>query len=1147
MSVYRPSAHIETGSAPGPTEWSPTPALGQAALHVLAALGGSQPVAALLALVGEQTARAARCDCLVSAADADGRLTVQWASTPRELSPALHFDHPPAPRHGHLGGEYYACAPLTVAGRLAGGLHLLRAEPFTPPERRWLSAIAGQLSSRLERAADEQRLAQQLTHLQIALQSGGAGSPDMERLLSGAMRSLAEALQADSCSLVLADLSSGQLIVDAAHGLNGRSRGKARLGEGIASYVIRSGRPMLINDPRRDPRLAGLHFTARPGIISSICVPIEPGANLAGVVSINRRKGKLPFAEADLRLAASLAGQLTPCVQNAILYQRSAAALQEMSTVTRLAGAMAATLEVPAVCRLVAEAAAELAGARACTIYLAEGEELKSPSGEPVPEIALQCRQTARPVGEGDERCLPVAGPDGVVAVAHLRLPADSPPAETGLGLLGGLLEGAAVAIQNALAHQQLRRHLSEMNLVYQGLARISASLRPERVLAELAAAGAEVIGGNRVLLALPAAAWGDTAPPPARAGMRLHWLKPGGADGRLIARLRSARLVEVRRHPVLVAALRDWHSPYAVVAPLRSGQLDLGAVVFPVAEPVPAGRLDALSTLAQHAARIAQQALDYQDAALQQPLEVSALYQLCERISHATSFEGALDALLDIVATMVDFDDGAVYLRAPDGDDLRLTASRGADRRGPADPELCAWVAHEGKAFLSSTALESPGQVSTLMAVPLVLEQRCLGVLAVRSAARTRPYGEDQVKLVSIVGAQAAAIYQALQSLGTLQGYTDNILHSMVTGIVGVDQDGIIVMWNRAAERILGHSAAEATGRPLDQVMDEISRRRGPALTSISLLVRRLAASDEPAASQTVQAGDLVLSVSCSPLAGPTGPAGYVLALEDVTERVRMEERVARMNQLAAVGHLAANVAHEIRNPISAIKTAAQFMRNEYRGEELIDQFSGIINEECDRLTKTTTDFLTFARPSAPDLRPTDLLAVLNRTASLLGPEAERQGVRLDCRLEPLPELLADPDELQQVFLNLVNNALQALDGAGRVVLTARPAPDGGALVEVADNGCGIPAEHLADVFKPFFTTKTQGTGLGLAIVRKIVEAHGGRVTIDSRPGRGTTVSVVLPAAGQAPEGAGPAALPSLERPAAPGQLDLFLRSPGD
>jgi len=1127
-----------------------------AALRILTALNSDLPAAGFLNVLGRTLCEATGCKCLVTEADAEGRLVVQWPANGREQLPA-EAQLPATgakPRYGRYHGGHFASLPLVVSGRLAGGLHLLGAGPFSPSRRRWLEFIAGAVSRWLARNAQVHLLAQHAADMEIALQSGAA-RPGMDRLLTGALRNMADTLQADSCSLMLADRESGDLLVDTAYGLSETATAGSRPGEGIASYVLRTGEPLLLNDPRHDPRLAGLSFIPRPGIGSSICVPIHVGGAVEGVVSLNRSKskGRRPFSESDLRLAVGLAGQLAPCVENAILYQRSAGMLREMSAVSQAACAAATARRLAEVCRLVARGAAELSGAP-CAVLLARDGKLVPgypAEAQPSPQ-AYAALAGGRRQREAECSALPILAGGQVVGVLQVTCPGGLQNGQA--RLLSRFLQGVAPSLQHAAAYESLSSHLAELNLVQQALQRMSASLQPEAVLAALAEAGKGLAGTQRALLALDAQAWSPRPSLRLPRHCRLHWLTPDSAAAQVLAGVSGAALLQTAAHPPLLTLLEDWHASEALVARLMADGRSLGAVVYPVTTPLPQARLQAVHLLAQHAGAIVKQALDYREAALQQSLEVSALYRLCEQISGATDFASALSSALDIIGSMVDFDQAAIYLWEGEGSRLRLIAARGMESGAvdPAERDICHWVARESKAFLSSRALESPGQVSSLVAVPLVIEQHCLGVLSVRAHARSRPYSEDQVKLLSIVGSQAAAIYRAIQKLGTLSRYTDNILESMLAGVIGLDNEGKVVMWSPAAERILGYPASRTTGRTLDAVIDEVARRRGAAAAGIPLLVRRVTATGEAVAGHAVrlkgQEGSRYLTISCSPLRDDSGaPMGSVLLIEDVTERQEMEERVASMDQLATVGRLAANVAHEIRNPISAIKTAAQFLRKEYQGEGLIDQFAGIINEECDRLSKVTSDFLSFARPSTLSMQPTSIAGVLDRTLQLVGPHLDEQGIRLEQHIDHLPDLNADRDELVQVFLNLLLNAVQAIDGPGTITITARPHGEGGVQVEVADTGCGIPPEALEEVFKPFYSTKTKGTGLGLAIVRKIVEAHGGTVEITSKVRRGTTCRVLLPGPGQQAvvAAAAPPQEPDLAWAlTAAGQLQLF---PGD
>ena len=213
-------------------------------------------------------------------------------------------------------------------------------------------------------------------------------------------------------------------------------------------------------------------------------------------------------------------------------------------------------------------------------------------------------------------------------------------------------------------------------------------------------------------------------------------------------------------------------------------------------------------------------------------------------------------------------------------------------------------------------------------------------------------------------------------------------------------------------------------------------------------------------------------------------------------------------------LGSLAAGMAHEIRNPLSSIKGFATYFRERYRDIPEDRDTADILIQEVDRLNRVITQLLEFARPLTLRQVPVDLAEVAERALQVVSGEAREKGISLKTRLpRDLPKVPADPDRLQQVFLNLYLNALAAMEPGGVLTTAASAAPDGTVRLQVTDTGAGIPEEDLGRVFDPYYTTKASGTGLGLAIVHKIVEAHGGDIRLESVPGRGTTVSVRIPA----------------------------------
>ncbi len=247
-----------------------------------------------------------------------------------------------------------------------------------------------------------------------------------------------------------------------------------------------------------------------------------------------------------------------------------------------------------------------------------------------------------------------------------------------------------------------------------------------------------------------------------------------------------------------------------------------------------------------------------------------------------------------------------------------------------------------------------------------------------------------------------------------------------------------------------------------------------------------------------------------------------------------RAERELVRAEALTTIGRMAAGIAHEIRNPLGIIRATAERLKRRHAPPGEADPLFDSIPEEVDRLSSILTGYLSFAadRPSA--LEPLDLVPLLRRTLELAGAELERAGIAVETSYEvETAPVRGDAGRLRQVILNLILNARQAMLRGGRlrIELTA-PAgkgPRAGYQVAIADSGAGIPRAHLAEIWKPFFTSKPDGSGLGLAIVRRVVDEHRGRVWIESEEGRGTTVTVLLPAA--APAG-GEAGAPEPDRP---------------
>ena len=242
---------------------------------------------------------------------------------------------------------------------------------------------------------------------------------------------------------------------------------------------------------------------------------------------------------------------------------------------------------------------------------------------------------------------------------------------------------------------------------------------------------------------------------------------------------------------------------------------------------------------------------------------------------------------------------------------------------------------------------------------------------------------------------------------------------------------------------------------------------------------------------------------------------SGYVLLIKDLTEIHGLRKEILRNQKLASVGRLAGGVAHEIRNPLSSIKGFAVYFKERYADIPEDQQIANIMIGEVERLNRVVSQLVDFSRPLVLAKRPVETAELAENSLKLIHREAGEKQIRIVTDFEKeLPRVIVDTDRMNQVFLNLYLNAIEAMPNGGALRITGRASSEEAAvIVEIEDSGVGISPEAMGQIFDPYFTTKPSGTGLGLAIVHNIIEAHGGKIRLHSRTGKGTTVSRLLPA----------------------------------
>jgi two-component system, NtrC family, sensor histidine kinase PilS len=360
-------------------------------------------------------------------------------------------------------------------------------------------------------------------------------------------------------------------------------------------------------------------------------------------------------------------------------------------------------------------------------------------------------------------------------------------------------------------------------------------------------------------------------------------------------------------------------------------------------------------------------------------------------------------------------------------------------------------------------------------------------------------------------VRATGARLEQASHQIADLQALNQHVIDSLPSGLATTDNMGRILTFNRAAEHITGQPFEAVLGRPLTEVL-QLSEDSIGVLTAASdgSRGRRMEA-------HYVRAGRPVeIGLSVAYLETPGGRAGYLVTFQDVTD-IKKLERDARLQQrLAAVGEMAAGIAHEIRNPLASMSGSIQILRQELPLSTEQGQLMDIVLRESERLNTTIGSFLAYARPQKFAIARFDVRRALNDAALLLRNSAEvHEGHVIDVDV-PATELWYDADEgqVKQIVWNLATNGLRAMPDGGRLRLVgAVDAASEAVLMTVQDEGVGIPSEELDALFQPFHGQFVKGSGLGLAIVHRIVTDYNGEIRVSSQLGRGTTVTVRLPA----------------------------------
>ena len=406
---------------------------------------------------------------------------------------------------------------------------------------------------------------------------------------------------------------------------------------------------------------------------------------------------------------------------------------------------------------------------------------------------------------------------------------------------------------------------------------------------------------------------------------------------------------------------------------------------------------------------------------------------------------------------------------------------------------------------------------------VPCISNDTTIAVLAVGRRQQGEPLSSEDMTLLGAVAAQAATALENARLYGQLSGkadeierlrqFGDSVVESLTDGLVVIDLDERVLRWNRRMEELAGVDRGRAVGREMSKLFPkpfvetlEAARRESPAGTTLYRVPLTSMSGD--------QRRSVLVNIAVSPFqTDAASHAGRIIVLEDITDRANIEEQLRLSEKMAAIGLLAAGVAHEVNTPLTGISSFTQMLLERSEPDDPKVQLLEKIERQTFRAAKIINSLLNLARPSSGEMAPVDLNVVINDVIALLEHQFKMGNVQVRKTLvAPGPVVRGFEYKLQQVFLNLFLNARDAMPKGGW--LSIETVIDGDAVaIEVADTGMGIPSEHIARIYDPFFTTKPEGgTGLGLSVTYGIVQEHQGTLTCESDMGHGTRFRLVLP-----------------------------------
>jgi two-component system NtrC family sensor kinase len=536
---------------------------------------------------------------------------------------------------------------------------------------------------------------------------------------------------------------------------------------------------------------------------------------------------------------------------------------------------------------------------------------------------------------------------------------------------------------------------------------------------------------------------------------------------------------------------------------------------------------IDAFSTFANQASIIIENARLQE----QNQKKIKQLLML-QTIGKKTSSTFNLQKLLNVISAsalkITKASSCTLFLLDDDSKQLKIASRHGYGNldvknfRLKVGEGIIGWVAVSGVPLLVSDVRQDPRYleitegVASQLAVPLISEKRVLGVLNIDSRNRAA-FSDDDLKLLMIFAGHTASLIKNVRLYGqvmTERNFREDILESSPNSVISINLKKEISSINRRTEEIFHLKRADVLGRKAAEVFEQ------DIIQIINLALDHHTVVDYKEIKKIEKDGTTaILGITSSLLKNhQRNLIGAMVLIRDLTEKKKTEELIRRMDRLSSLGQLSAGIAHEIRNPLTSINFNVQLLAKKIALTETTRCLIDDTKEGIDRIRTLVKGMLDFAKPSRPSLKSDSIPRVLKDSIALMDSQLKKNGVAVSVLMpEPFPEVIFDAHQIQQVFVNLLLNGMEAMAEGGSISIKSLIEKDAKkkgvhVLLHFTDHGAGISRENLSRIFDPFFTTKPDGTGLGLPIVHKILEQHNASVGVSSEEGKGTTFILKFP-----------------------------------